>query len=93
MYNQIVKLQEEMLKIKDKIIIDLQDNLANYESEIRRLRLDNINIQFKYDIALNMMSNQCGRYFIDTLENDNMVEEAKNFVFNKELEVFQYEGV
>ena len=43
--------------------------------EIYNIKLDIIKMQLKYDIALDLTRNQCGDYFIDTLKDDENIEE------------------
>jgi RHS Repeat len=46
------------------ILIDNQEELE------RQHALDILNTQIKYDIALDMVGNQCGDYYIDSLQDD-----------------------
>jgi hypothetical protein len=77
LYAEIIQLRKEL------------KNNTQVDEQIKRLQLDNINMQFKYDIALNMVENDCGRYHINTLENADAFVEMEGFNFDSATETLR----
>jgi hypothetical protein len=74
------------IQMLTQIVNDLIDN---QEELLRRHQLDLINVQFKYDIALDMVGNQCRNYFIDVLQDTSNIEEMLYCEFNEESEIIK----
>jgi hypothetical protein len=64
-------------------IISLRKSIADVE---RQHSLDILNTQMKYDIALDMVGNQCGNYYIDSLQDGSSFLELVNCSYSPEQE-------
>jgi hypothetical protein len=81
----------------DPIIVDrvdtidqtLTNHMTMMEEQMRRNQLNMINMQIKYDMALDMVGNQCGDYFIDVLQNSDNIETMINCSFDSLNEVIR----
>lgn len=58
-----------------------EEDITLLREQIIRQQLSIIKMQFKYDMALNFTRNSCGDYIIDTLENNDEVEEMFNCTY------------
>lgn len=57
-----------------------------YNAKIDSLEKAGLKMQFKYDIALNLVKNYCSDYFIDVLQDDSNIEEYDGTSFNSSTE-------
>jgi RHS Repeat len=67
----------------ESLVETIGDLIDNQEELERQHSLDIINTQMKYDIALNMVGNQCGDYYIDSLQGEENLTRFINCKYNE----------
>lgn len=82
--------------INQNQILGLEERLSGMESNgssqnllISKFEKSLIRIQFKYDIALNLVKNFCSDYFIDVLQDNSNIEKMGGFVYDTVTETIK----